>query len=417
MRTDIERALRFAATDAAEPRVPQARAFADSEYADRRAALCAAAHDAGIATLIITAPDTMSWLSGYESRWYRSGSSTATPPCQCIVLRSDSGQAFLIETGFHRQLAALCVLDDVRLIPGSSLTSEPGLGDFTRFLTDNLKREGWLGDRIGLEDYSWVPSPAVWSAITTALRASGSEPVDATVTIRGARRRKSAAEIAYIEQAQRCCDSGIRALQARAKPGITGLEAWRHYIDGVIEAGGEPAAIHESVFAGPPEPWAHLLSGHGRICEDEYFHADAAAAYRHYHARATRVLSFGPPAPELVTLTAIAGDALDVIHGHRAGDSFAALGKALRDYFADAGVPADAYFAGGYELGLSFAPDWVGELMWSSHDETNDELIPDGLVTNFESCLHVAIVDTIVFEPDGARTLSTLPTEVLRVGA
>lgn len=44
-------------------------------------------------------------------------------------------------------------------------------------------------------------------------------------------------------------------------------------------------------------------------------------------------------------------------------------------------------------------------------------MIPEGLVTNFESCAFVAVVDTLVFESDGVRTLSTVPADVLVAGA
>jgi hypothetical protein len=101
----------------------------------------------------------------------------------------------------------------------------------------------------------------------------------------------------------------------------------------------------------------------------------------------------------------------------RAGQPFGALKAALREYFTGEGFGGEESFAGGYELGVSFAPDWVGEFLWSSHDLDDDSLIPEGLVTNFESCAFVAVVDTIVFETSGTRTLSNIPAdEVLLAG-
>jgi hypothetical protein len=58
----------------------------------------------------------------------------------------------------------------------------------------------------------------------------------------------------------------------------------------------------------------------------------------------------------------------------------------------------------------------VGELLWSAGDAADDSVIPEGLVTNLESCAFLAVVDTVVFEADGARTLSTVPTDVLVAG-
>ena len=123
--------------------------------------------------------------------------------------------------------------------------------------------------------------------------------VDASAVARGARRLKSPAEIACIERAQSAVDAGVRALQRDARPGMTGIEAAKHYVAGVVDAGGETAAIHEAVFGGPPEPMAHMLGGRRRSVPGDYFHTDAAAAFEHYHARCTRVLSFGPPRAEV----------------------------------------------------------------------------------------------------------------------
>ena len=66
---------------------------------------------------------------------------------------------------------------------------------------------------------------------------------------------------------------------------------------------------------------------------------------------------------------------------------------------------------------MSFAPDWVGEFLWSADDADDERIIPDRLVTNFESCAFVAVVDTVLFETQGTRTLSTVPTDVLVAGA
>ena len=391
--------------------------FALHEYTRRRRELQARMVDAGIEVFVITSPDTMCWLSGYTSRWYRSGASTALPPCQCIVLHADSDAFFMIETAFHEHLVGLtsCV-EDLRLLPDTGLTREPTAVEFVGFLVDNLAAERWLGGSVGLEAYSWVPSPAVWHAIVEGLEAEGCRVVDGSRTARSARQQKSQAEIAYIEEAQRCCDAGIRSLQQNARPGMSGLEGWKHYVAGVVDAGGEPAAIQEAVFGGPPEPMAHLLSSRAPIGAGQYFHADAAAAFERYHARCTRVLSFGPPRSELTRLASIAGGALELLRGSRAGDPFSQLKTTLREYFIAEGLGDQEFFAGGYELGISFAPEWVGEYLWSAHDPDDGALIPERLVTNIESVAFVAIVDTVVFEADGARTLSTLPTEVLIAG-
>jgi Xaa-Pro aminopeptidase len=391
--------------------------FSTEEYADRRRRLQRHMREQGVDVFVITSPDTMCWLTGYSSRWYRAGASTALPPCQCIVLQVESGIPFMIDTGFHEQLVRITsCIEDLRSLPNTGLTREPGAPEFVAFLIDNLAAERWLGGTVGLEAYSWVPSPAVWDVLVERLKGRGCRVLDVSGMARAARRQKSPAEIAYIERAQRAVDAGVLALQRHARPGMTGLEGWKHFVAGVADAGGEPAAIQDAIFGGPPEPMAHLLSTRKPIERGEYFHIDVAAAFERYHARCTRVLAFEPPRPEVGRLTEIAGGALAVLRESRAGQPFSQLKGALRDYFASEGFAEDEFFAGGYELGVSFAPDWVGELLWSAGDADDDSVIPEGMVTNFESVAFIAVVDTVVFEADRARTLSTVPTRVLIAG-
>ena len=94
---------------------------------------------------------------------------------------------------------------------------------------------------------------------------------------------------------------------------------------------------------------------------------------------------------------------------------FRDLHAALRAYFAEQDIAPEETFAGGYELGLSFPPDFVGEFFWSIYDDETESLIEPGLVTNLESSAFVALVDTIVFDEEGARLLSDVPAEVLVV--
>ena len=68
-----------------DERTPQL-SFAEEEYADRLMRLRKAMADASIDTVVLTAPDSMCWLHGYQSRWYRAHSPTDWPPLQCTVV-------------------------------------------------------------------------------------------------------------------------------------------------------------------------------------------------------------------------------------------------------------------------------------------------------------------------------------------
>jgi Xaa-Pro aminopeptidase len=397
---------------------PPELAFSREEYAARLERLRARMSADGLDLLILTAPDAMCWLHGYASRWYRSNSSTQWPPVQCTVVHVDHDQPVLIETASHDQLIRLtsCV-EDVRFIPETGLDDWAApLEDYVGFIASELRSEGWLGGRVGLERWSSVPNPAVASILEAALTSGGCEVVDATQTVRGVRRLKSAAEIAVIEEAQRVCDAGLVELQRDLQPGMTELEAWNLMMTGMIRAGGEPAAIHELVFAGPV-PLGHMWSTRRPIDTGDFFNADPCGVVHRYHSNAARPFFLGEPPAELVRLAEALGGAFDVIASTaRAGMPFGELNRTLREYYVESGVWGLNSWAGGYELGCSFPPDWVGEFIFNVDDEDSDTVIESGLVTNFESVALIAMIDTLVFDEAGTRVLSSVPRELLVVG-
>lgn len=320
--------------------LPPSLPFTRQEYASRLSRLRRQMVADGIDVLVLMAADSMCWLHGYSSRWYRTHSSTTLPPIQCTIVHVEDAPTFMIESAYHEELVRLtsCV-EDFRGLPASDLNHEPSVEDFVRFLIGELRSGGWLGGSVGLERWSCVPNPAVASAIEAGLQEAGCRVVDATSTIRSVRRLKSAAEIAMIERAQATCDAGLEELQRGLRPGMTELEAWNLYMTAQVAAGGEPAAMHETVCVGPPMPMAHTLSSRRRIKHGDYLHADACGAVEHYHARGTRTYFLGVPPAELLRFSDVIAGAFDVLLSTaRVGLPFRELHRALRDYYLESGI-------------------------------------------------------------------------------
>lgn len=392
--------------------VPTSPVFPPAEYRARQDAVRSMMERERLDVIVVTSPDATCWLHGYDSRWYRSHSSTSMPPTHATIVRQDSVRLTMIETGAHEHLVRLTsVVDDFVPVPGSGFEVEPTLGDFVGFLAETVVRR--VGVRVGVERWSSVPNPATLAAMEASMVAAGAEVVDISAPLRALRRVKSPAEIALIERAQAACDAGVRAVQGAARLGVTPLELWTVYMAASVAAGGEPTAMHETIAAGAPMPMLHLTSPRTPLAAGDYFHADMASAVHRYHARATRPLTLGVPAPEVAEITQVLAGALDVvIDVAQVGVPFSEVGSAIAAYSADVGLDV---WVGGYELGLSFPPDWVGEFTWGGVD-CGEAIVEDGLVTNIESCGFLALVDTVVFETTGPRLLSSLPRDVLVCG-
>lgn len=391
--------------------------FTPDEYADRLARLRGAMVAAGIEVLVLTSPDAMGWLHGFSARVYSWHTSTALPPDAATVVHAEQESMFYVDSAFHEALVSnTSCIRDFRPIRDTGVSAYSSLDDFNQHLLDELRREGWLGGVVGVERWSGCPPPAAADATRDALTEAGCTVVDATGVIRGVRRLKSAAELAYMEQAQAAVDAGVRAIQAEGRAGMTELDAWHIYMGAVVAAGGEPSAIHETVAVGPPEAGLHALSSRRVIRDGDYFHPDMSAAVHRYHARGTRPFTVGEPGPEIRALERVIAGAFDVVtETARVGMPFGQLNSAIVDYFEQEGFDTSTAFGGGYELGLSFNPDFVGEFLWGVHDLDDERPIEAGLVTNFESVLFLTMIDTVVFEDSGARFLSSLPRQVMTI--
>lgn len=390
------------------------RWFEPDEYVGRQAKFRRAMAEAGVDITIVTAPDTMAWLHGYRSRWYRQHTSTKLPPAQCTVIDTHSSTMFMIEAGYHvEQVRAVSVVDDIRPM-GSDIEHEEDLPTYINHLLDQLKTVSSKPAIIGLELWSCLPSPAVTKQVEAALTEAGHSIVDVSLPVRGLRKIKSPAEISMLEKAQAACDAGLRALQEQVRPGTTELEAWAIYSTAAVAAGGEPAALHETVCAGRLMAGAHRISSREPLKRGQLFHADASTSYGGYHARATRPYYFGTAPTELHELTAIAAGAHDVLRKYgRAGMPWQDLFTALRDYYASTGIEGSA---AGYEMGVTVPPaDWVNEFVFSLEDPTITGVIDENLVTNFETFNELAVVDLVVWEADGPRFLSSIPPELLEI--
>ncbi|ANI38041.1 M24 family metallopeptidase [Mycolicibacterium vaccae] len=393
---------------AAEPTV---HAFTAAEYERRRAALQDAARRAGLDLVLVSSPDAMCWLHGYQSRWYRAQSSTRWPPFQCTVLHVGSGRYVVYDVEHHADLIRrTSVAEDVVL-------SRDDDGDAVlRLIIDDLLVRGWLDGTVGMEFHSHVPNRATSEIIEVALRSAGCRVVDASAVTRSVRLVKSAAEIAVIERAAAICDTGLRALQAEVRVGMTEKQAWGVMISAMAQAGGEPAALHESVVVGPIE-LGHAYASDRVIRRGDVLCADPCGVVDRYHANIERWFVVGQdPTDELYRLAEIEAAAFAILCDRAAdGVRVCEVTAEIENLLRDNGLWGLHDWNGGYELGLSFPPDWVGEWTFTV-GEPSEDIFRTGVVTNYESIVLYPMIDTVVFGEHGARTLSTLPLDVLRTG-
>ncbi len=383
-------------------------AFAPEEYANRLNRLRSAMVEAELDVLVVSAPNAMCWLHGYQSRWYKSHSTTAWPPFQCTVVHVNHDRLLHFDMERHRYLIPrTSVVGDLRLKSAGTVE------EWLDFFLGELQAEGWLGGTVGIEKWSSVPNRATSEIVEAALVGRACSVIDASLVTRRVQRLKSPAEIELMRRAAEVCDAGLNALLDVLAPGVTELEAWEGLEHAMIAAGGEPAALQENVWAGTSH-LIHALSSRRRLLAGDLVCADPCGVVHRYHANAARTFSIGEPDQAAFELMdRLAGGAKLFEDTAAPGVAVADVQRQLRTYYQDCGLWDRRGWLGGYELGVAFPPDWVGEWMFGVDDADSEDVFEEGLVTNYESIVGLVLIDTFVIGPGGAERLSGIPREIL----
>jgi Xaa-Pro aminopeptidase len=287
-------------------------------------------------------------------------------------------------------------------------------------LIRELGARGWIPGRVGIELWSYRPSPAVSRALEAALTDAGCEVVDASDVLRDVRRVKSPREIACIEEATRIVDAAILELRDALRPGITELEVYGEMVRSMTRHGGEAPALVQWTSSRPVGrdgmAIGHRLASRRPVGPGQIVWLDPCGVHNRYHSNVGRSYFMGDPPPALVERYDKAGGVYEVLRSTaKAGTPVVEVTRALREYYREVGIWEEEQWAGGYELGISFPPDWVGNFLFNAQDEEHPATFERGMVTNYESLFGTSFIDTVVYEEGGARTLSRIPPKLLVV--
>ena len=331
--------------------------------------------------LWLMAPESLYYLSGYTCEWYQAQSPKQWPATSGIAVYVNSDKFILFDTPSEKVMCRFVTCaDDIRTFPIGE--RRDGIG----FIIDELKAEGWLGGSVGMEFHSYRPNPAISARFKTAFEVSGSTVVDGSDVLREVRWVKSPQEIAYIEHAARITEIGLEAARNAIQPGVTELDVYGEIINAMAKAGGENPAITLPVLSGPKANTGHSLSSRKVIMAGEQVNVDVCGVYWRYHANAARSFYVGEPPKDVLDYHNKSSGVFDVIADIlKPGLSVGELVTCVRKYYDDAGIWSDAGWVGGYELGIGFPPDWVGNFVYEITDSDSETIFEPGTCVNFES--------------------------------
>ena len=386
--------------------------FGAAEYRARLARIRTRMAADGLDLLYLTAPESLFYVSGYTCEWYQAESPKAWPPTSGIAVHVDHEAFILFDTPSEAVMVRFVTLArDVRIFPMGSRR------DGIAFILGELKAAGWLAGTGGLEFHSHRPNPAVSRRFQAAFEAAGCKVIDGSDVLRELRWVKSPQEIACIEQAAGIADTGLAAARDALRPGVTELQVYGEMVCAMAKAGGENPGITLPVLSGPKANCGHALASRKKILPGEQVNIDVCGVYNRYHCNAARSFFIGEPPKDVLDFYAKSAAALEVLEGIlRPNLTVGELVTTLKAYYEEAGIWSDASWVGGYEMGIAFPPDWVGNFVYEMTDGASARAFEPGTAVNYESVFYgprmaglTYLIDTLIFKQDTAELASRMP--------
>jgi len=391
--------------------------FDASEYTDRLTRLRKRMAEARIDMLYLMAPESMYYLSGYQAEWYQAQSPPQWPAASAIAVHVDHDKYILFDSEREAILGRIFTRSsDTRYFPRTALRGS------SEFVRDQLKAEGWLNGTLGMEFWSYRPNRMVGADLQAAFESDGAKVVDGTMLLREVRWVKSAVEIACLKEAARIANIGMLAAKNAIGAGVTELEVYGEMVRAMAAAGGENPGITMPVLSGTKTNALHGLSTRRKMNKGELVLVDLSGVFKRYHINMARTFSIGEPEPMVRDLGSRIARSMDVIRSLLRPDlPVGELNRTIKRYFVEEGLWESRGWVGGYEMGIAFPPDWVGNFVYEPLSNTNaDRTFEPGTAVNYENQFfmprHIGqyfTIDSFLFEASGARGLSDLPFDIM----
>ena len=391
--------------------------FTAEEFSARLTRLRHKMAAAKIDMLYLMAPESMYYLSGYQAEWYQAQSPQQWPASSAIAVHVDHDHYILFDTEREAVLGRIFTRSvDTRLFPRDALRGS------AHFVAQELKRAGWLNGSVGLEFWSYRPNRVVSQQLENAFTAAGAKVCDGTRLLREVRWIKSAAEIECLKEAARIANVGMAAAKATIGAGVTELEVYGEMVRAMAKAGGENPGITMPVLSGTKTNALHGLATRRKMQRGELVLVDLSGVFKRYHINIARTFSIGEPSSTVRELTRRAARSMDLIRDIlRPNLPVREFNETVLNYFRQEGLWESRGWVGGYEMGVAFPPDWVGNFVFDPLSDLNaDKLFEPGTAVNYENQFFMPdhqgqyfTIESFLFEADEARMLSDQPADLM----
>lgn len=380
--------------------------FGVMEYRARQKAVREEMAKRGIHRLFVTSPVNLLYLTGYEAIWYPNRLPVG------LVIDRDKPEVLVFDWRRHEGYVKNRVFADAVV-----------LFDYADAVDTVVAALSGETDVFAIEWSSPNPSAPVMSELAARLERAGFRVVSGDWIVDSVRLYKSDAELACIREAAAMADAAMLALSTFLRPGITELEVSALLGHLLAEAGSEPAAMPALVNSGP-DAWMdiHGFPSTRGLKAGDVVNVDCCASVGRYHANLGRSFVLGPSPTRARDIIAKGAGSFEVLRREAVLNGDPAPAAAAADAYARNLIPAEnVWWIGGYALGLSLLPNWVGHT-YLANDGMEKCLLKPGYVSNFENVFvdsqegfEAGCIDTLIMTPGGLDLLSTLPRRLIDV--
>lgn len=376
--------------------LPFAAAELDARLANLRAKMAAR----GLDGLVLSAPENLYYLTGYDTTGFHSF-------FQVMVIAGDGEPAI-----FTRHLEIINFEGTAHRTRGVGYQDheEPAAA-----LAALLGEMGLARARIGFEKLVPWLTVGVYEALAAALPDARIE--DASGLVEELRSIKSPAEVAYMRQAARYTEAGMRAGLDTARVGATDNDVAAAIIAARVRAGSGFMRSPTYVLVGARTELTHQTWQGDRIAAGDLVYIEQGGCARHYAAPLMRTAVVGKASARIREIADASRRSLDaVIAETRPGRPIEDVDAINRALIAEAGLSDYYRHRTGYGVGLDFLT-WI-ERNGMSFNRGNKAPFAPGMTFHLPIVFFVPGVggigfsETVLVTEDGCEAITDFPREL-----
>jgi Xaa-Pro aminopeptidase len=377
--------------------------FPISEYERRVEAVCADIRDAGLDCVLVTSPENICYLTGFQTPGYHIS--------QSLVLTADRRMGFVIRNTETINIPDLPWTENVVSIPVASLSAPVPL------IVDCMKSMRLGQSKVGVDLSSVFFPPANYLGIRDGLPEARFEAAQGIVERH--RAVKSDLEVDLIRSSVAIAEQAVLAGASSLAEAETDSDVAAAVAHTLARLGSEYTGSPAYVVAGTDSLLTHSTHARRPIRDQDAVRMEVCASQGRYHGVLTRLAAKGTPTDDQLKYFDISAQAAAaMIDAARPGVAIGDVDRAGRDV-VETYVPSEYWpNRGGYSMGISFPPGLgEGDVLDIRPGDTRP--MQAGMVFHLLPTLRVpgvgaiSCTETFAVTTDGAVSLGTLPREVL----